>query len=76
MDQKVKKIPRGATVVEACRLIKTELGYSKFRGVLVDSFTASAIVAVYDALNEDNRKKFEAVDDVKKMAKVAFSLIK
>jgi hypothetical protein len=31
----------------------------KTRRVLVDSFTASAILAVYDAVNADNRAKLE-----------------
>jgi len=74
--KKTAKIPRSATVVEACRLIRDELGYSRFRGVMVDSFTASAIVAVYDGLNDANKEKFAALNDIKKMAKVAFSLIK
>lgn len=34
----------------------------KSRKVLVDLFTASAMVKVYDALNEANRAKFIALD--------------
>lgn len=30
-------------------------------GVLLDTFTASAMVAVYEAMNEDNRAKFDSV---------------
>lgn len=41
--------------------------------VIVDAFTASAIVQVYDALNNDNKVKFFALP-IDKMAKVAFKL--
>jgi hypothetical protein len=43
--------------------------------VALDSFSASAIVAVHDALNETNRAKYTAMPLIK-MAKVAFKLVK
>lgn len=41
----------------------------------LDSFSASAIVAVYDALNETNRAKFERMR-IDKMAGLAFRFVK
>jgi hypothetical protein len=41
----------------------------------LDSFSASAIVAVYDALNETNRVKFERMR-IDKMASLAFRFVK
>lgn len=43
--------------------------------IALDHFTASAIVTVYDALNEVNRERFGKLNLVK-MASVAFKLIK
>lgn len=43
--------------------------------VILDSFSASAIVQVYDALNETNRTKYETLS-LQKMAKVAFKFVK
>jgi hypothetical protein len=42
--------------------------------VALDSFSASAIIAVYDALNETNRTKFASLP-IHKMATVAFKLV-
>ena len=43
--------------------------------VALDSFSASAIVAVYDALNEENKAKFGQLR-IDRMAKVAFKFVK
>ena len=43
--------------------------------VHMDLFTASAIMQVYDALNEVNRAKFSALP-MRKMADVAFRMMK
>lgn len=48
---------------------------SKKGWVILDGFSASAIVQVYNALNETNKAKFAALPLVK-MATVAFKLIK
>lgn len=51
-------------------------GTGNHRGwVIVDAFTASAIVQVYDALNVDNKIKFSGLT-LEKMATVAFKLCK
>ena len=41
----------------------------------LDAFSASAIVAVWNALNEANRAKFAALS-IPKMARVAFKLVR
>lgn len=50
-------------------------GMAKIDGVTVDSFSASAIVQVYDAINEANKVKFLALP-VHKMAQIAFKFCK
>ncbi len=46
----------------------------KINGHMVDLFSASAIVKVYDAVNDANKSKFKALP-VARMASVAFKLI-
>lgn len=48
---------------------------SKRGWVILDGWTASAIVRVYEALNQDNKKAFAAMSLIK-MANVALKLIK
>jgi hypothetical protein len=65
--------PMGVAGIEACRRIATE-GPMKINEVFVDAFTASAIVAVYDALNEANRANL-AGRCVGQVAEMCFKLI-
>lgn len=44
-------------------------------GIKVDAFTAGALKAVYDGLNEKNKQKFRGMD-VRVAAHIAFSLVK
>lgn len=46
--------------------------------VILDSFSASAIVAVHEALNDENKTKFETVGarSIVKMASIAFKFVK
>lgn len=72
----MKRNPESATPDEriaAIRNIVTERQYAKVDGIMVDLFTASHIIAVYDALNETNRAKYAAMP-VARMAQMAFSL--
>ena len=59
--------------IAAIRRIVNEGQYAKVDGCMIDLFSAGAIVAVYDALNEVNRAKFAAMP-APKMAAVAFKL--
>lgn len=47
--------------IDAVRQIVTESQYAKIDGVMVDLFSASAIVSVYDALNETNRGRYASL---------------
>lgn len=65
----------GAGIIAACREIKETATFAKINGVMVDLFSASAIVAVYDACNETNRAKLLALP-VQRMASIAFKFIR
>jgi hypothetical protein len=47
---------------------------TKFGGTVVDVFSASAAIQVYDALSESNRKKMGAMP-VKKMMSIVFKML-
>lgn len=65
----------GEERIAAIRRIVDEKDYAKVDGVMVDLFSASAIVQVYDALNPQNQEKYRSLH-VAKMAKIAFALVK
>jgi hypothetical protein len=76
-----KKAKRTRTVIDVAREITASHQYQRFRGVLFDGYSASAVVAVHDGLNEANREKYLAMDDgtskgLKKMVDVAFRCMK
>lgn len=64
-----------AEKIAAIRRIVTEHQYAKIDGVTVDGFSASAIIAVYDALNTDNKARYAALS-IPRMASIAFQLVK
>jgi hypothetical protein len=69
-------IPKtGAKRIEALREILRRRQYAKIDGVMVDGFTASAIVQVYDALNDTNKAKYREYT-VGRMADLAWKMIK
>jgi len=61
--------------IAAFRKIVEEKQYAKIDGCMVDLFSASAVVQVYDALSPENQKKYAGYT-ADKMAKIAFGLIK
>ena len=61
--------------IAAIRRIVNDRQYAKIDGTTIDLFTASAILAVFDALNETNQVAFLAMP-IPKMAAVAFKLLK
>lgn len=61
--------------IAAFRAIVAACQYAKIDGTMIDLFTASTVVQVYDALNEANRAKFAALP-AGRMALVAFKLTK
>lgn len=72
---RVTKSKDGEQIIAACRSIVANGQYEKINGHMVDLFTASAIVKVYDALNETDQTKFRALP-VARMASIVFQLLK
>lgn len=68
---------KSATVLEACRAIVERCSAAQVQGVLVDLFSASAVVQVYDALSDANKKTLiERCDgDVAKLVTICFRVI-
>jgi hypothetical protein len=68
--------------IEALRAAPVKFRYgSQKRRVLVDSFTAGAILAVYDAANADNQAKLArmvagTLDQFQRVASFAFKCVK
>jgi hypothetical protein len=65
----------GHAVIAACRSICDRKQYAKVNGLMVDTFSASAIVQVYDAISEANKAKFVNLS-VSRMASIALTLLK
>lgn len=59
--------------IEAIRRIVTEGQYAKIDGQMIDLFSASHIVGVYDAISPENQQKFAAFP-APRMAQIAFKL--
>lgn len=79
--KKIKKTRRSKSVIEACREVVEGKGCTRFRGVLLDSYSASAVMNIYNAVKEENRAKFVAMDNgdsnsLVRMVNVAFKLHK
>jgi len=62
-------------IIAACRVILAEHQCRKINGAMMDAYTASILVKVYDALNETNRAKFGALS-LPVMVDVALDCIK
>ena len=69
---------RGKTNLEKLQEIVEQWQYQKIAGKVVDAFSASAILAVYNGLNEKNKETYGAVinSDIAKAARIAFKLLK
>ena len=65
----------GAERIAAIRRIVSDGQYAKVDGTMIDLFSASAVVAVHDALNETNQQRFSALPAAR-MALIAFKLAK
>ena len=71
-SQRVK--PIGQAGIEICRKIVAEKQAAKVNEVMVDLFSASAIVQVFDAVGEVNRAKLVAFP-VAKVADISFKIL-
>jgi hypothetical protein len=61
--------------MQAIKRIVDRKQYEKIDGQMIDLFSASAIVKVYEALSKDNQEKF-ACFPAGKMGIIAFKLLK
>jgi hypothetical protein len=66
--------PIGVEGIEACREVLRTRSYRKVNEVMVDLFTASAIVGVFDKLNDKNKDKLVSFP-MGKVANIVFKLI-
>lgn len=66
--------PIGHDGINQCREILKNHQYAKVNEVMVDGFSASAIVQVFDALNAENQAKLVKLP-VAKVAKICFSVL-
>jgi hypothetical protein len=72
---KMPKLPRGTPRIDRLRWIVHHKTAAKTEGVMVDLFTASMLVQVYDNLSEENRAKFIALP-ITRMASVGWEVLK
>ena len=71
----VETVPgNGTDRIASIRAVVERKRYAKIDGCMMDLFSASAIVKVYDALNAANRAKFAAFT-APVMAGIAFKLV-
>ena len=63
--------PRRSSRIDTLRRIVQNKQHEKMEGVLVDTFTASHMIAVYDALSPENQAKFDSIP-LEKLADLAF----
>ena len=72
---KLPKLPRNTPRIDRLRWIVHHHQASRMEGHLVDGVTASMLVQIHDALNEENRAKFLALP-LAKMVAVGWKLVK
>jgi hypothetical protein len=63
----------GEERIAALRRILSEKQYAKIDGIMVDLFSASYVIAVFDKLNPQNQTKYASLP-VAQMASIAFKL--
>lgn len=61
--------------INAIRKIVTEGQYAKVDGTMIDGYSASAILKVYDNLNDENKARFASLP-AGKMGEVAWKVLK
>ena len=72
--RKVTKPKNPQERIDAIREIVTSKTFAKVDGCMIDLFSASAIVKVYDAINDSNKAKFASAP-APAMADIAFKLL-
>jgi len=59
--ESTRLLPVGKEGIERIRQVLKKGQFSKVNEVAVDAFSASVIVAVYDAVNDENKTKLEGM---------------
>jgi hypothetical protein len=70
-----RNLPVGEEGIERIRQIVKEKRYAKVNEVMVDLFSASIIIQVYDIVNDANKEKLRGLR-VAKLADVCFAAVK
>lgn len=70
----VSRTTSGKERIEACRRIIKRGQYAKIDGTMVDLYSASVIVGVYDALSSAAKAKMETFS-IGRMADVAYKVL-
>lgn len=73
-----KRNKNSRAFIDVCRDI-VENGYQRYRGSMIDSYSASAYIAVYDAIkNPEQKEKLEAIakDHPAKAMSIVWKLVK
>lgn len=71
---RVTSSKNGDEIIAACREIVANGQYAKINGQMVDLFTASAIVKVFDAVNDSNKAKLRTLT-VERLARVSMQMV-
>ena len=66
--------PLDESVIDKVKEITSKKQAKKIGGVMVDSFTASAISQIYDKVNDANKKKMDSLP-ITKLANLAFKMM-
>ena len=74
MAEALKEVYLGESVIDKVKEIASKKSAKKIDGVMVDSFTASAISQIYDKVNDANKKKMEKLP-ITKLANLAFKMM-
>ena len=74
MAEALKDVYLDESVIDKVKEIASKKSAKKIDGVMVDSFTASAISQVYDKVNDANKKKMEKLP-ITKLANLAFKMM-
>ena len=77
MDEKIVESVESEldeSVIDKVKEIASKKSAAKIDGVMVDSFTASAISQIYDKVNDANKKKMDSLP-ITKLANLAFKMM-
>lgn len=64
----------GQAVIDALRTAVAEKSYANINGTTVDLFSASAVIAIFDRVNEANKEKLKAMP-IHRMVSVCFATL-